>query len=131
MDVPVQFFQSVIAIELAITGGLLYQIGFFTSHREDVKPTLPYHPRLRILMALVLSATVFGSLLAIRHQGQQLAAVLVSVGLAVSLLPILLWALPPLARDARSHSGQRSWLGIAGLVGYLMIVAAVVTVLVV
>jgi hypothetical protein len=29
VDVPVQYFQSVIAIELAVTGALLWQIRFF------------------------------------------------------------------------------------------------------
>ena len=36
MDVPVQYFQSVIAIELAVTGALLWQIRFFES-RDSVR----------------------------------------------------------------------------------------------
>jgi hypothetical protein len=35
VDVPVQYFQSVIAIELAVTGALLWQIRFFDSKTTD------------------------------------------------------------------------------------------------
>src|SRR5262249_47342348 len=55
VDVPVQFFQSVIAIELAVTGALLWQIRYFESkdaQRRDADP-LP-DPRLRLGLALVL-----------------------------------------------------------------------------
>ena len=101
MDVPVQFFQSVIAIELAVTGALLWQIRFFES--KDVprrqNERLP-DSRLRLGLALVLGATVFGSLWAIADEGPKWAALAVTVGLAVSLIPILLRVLPPLARDA-------------------------------
>jgi hypothetical protein len=54
VDVPVQFFQSVIAIELAVTGALLWQIRFFDSKTgaraegEDLPDA-----RLRVGMALV------------------------------------------------------------------------------
>ena len=73
MDVPVQYFQSVIAIELAVAGALLWQIRYFessTARREG--DSLP-DARLRIA----------------------LAAQAVTVGLAVSVLPILLRVLPP------------------------------------
>ena len=66
MDVPLQFFQSAIAIELAVTGALLWQIRYFEpieARRRDAEP-LP-DPRLRLGMALVLGTTLFGSLWAI------------------------------------------------------------------
>jgi hypothetical protein len=58
VDVPVQYFQSVIAIELAVAGALLWQIRFFESRRtarregEHVPDS-----RLRLGLALVLGAT--------------------------------------------------------------------------
>ena len=104
MDVPVQYFQSVIAIELAVAGALLWQVRFFEStstaeHREHLPDA-----RLRLLLALVLGATLFGSLWAMANEGDSLAAIRVTVGLAVSALPILLRVLPPLARDALRKS---------------------------
>jgi hypothetical protein len=40
-DVPIQFFQSVVAIELAVTGALLFQVRYFSPRegtaREDVR----------------------------------------------------------------------------------------------
>ncbi|HEY7703658.1 MAG TPA: hypothetical protein VID03_02380 [Acidimicrobiia bacterium] len=127
MDVPVQYFQSVIAIELAVTGGLLYQIGFFSSRKVDPRDNTPYHPVLRILIGFVISATLLGSLLAIRIGGQELAASLVVVGLAVSVLPILLWVVPPLVRDARDgvQTAAALW-GVVGLVVYAIGVAVVI-----
>ena len=92
--VPVQFFQSVIAVELAIVGTLLWQIRFFD--REDTQvETSRKDPRLQLLLLVVLTAILFGSLEALREGGGQLAAVLLTVGLAVSLLPILLRVLRP------------------------------------
>jgi hypothetical protein len=70
VDVPVQFFQSVIAIELAVTGALLWQMRFFESRssaRRDGE-RLP-DSRLRLGLALVLGATLFGSLWAITDEG--------------------------------------------------------------
>jgi hypothetical protein len=48
MDVPVQYFQSVIAIELAVSGALLWQMRFFESNtaRREGEP-LP-DARLRV-----------------------------------------------------------------------------------
>ena len=97
--VPVQFFQSVIAIELAIVGALLWQMRFF--EREQTRTEIPRtDPRLLLLLLAVLTATVFGSLEALREGGGRLAAVLLTVGLAVSLSPILLRVLRPVRRDA-------------------------------
>ena len=80
MDVPVQFFQTVVAVELAVTGGLLYQIRFFDHRRPDPDDASAAAPWFRLLMAAVLLATLFGSLYAIRHGGQRTAAVLVTIG---------------------------------------------------
>ena len=63
VDVPVQYFQSVITIELAVTGALLWQMRYFESaeaRRRD-GGHLP-DARLRLGLALVLGATLFGSL---------------------------------------------------------------------
>jgi hypothetical protein len=41
VDVPVQYFQSVIALETAVAGVLLFQIHFFTTSKdapEDLEP---------------------------------------------------------------------------------------------
>ena len=113
--VPVQFFQSVIAIEVAIIGALLWEIRFFDREETPTK-TSRIDPRLQLLLIVVLTATVFGSLEAIRENGGQLAAVLLTVGLAVSLLPILLRVLRPVRRDATTQ--QRNpplWITLFGL----------------
>jgi hypothetical protein len=104
MDVPVQYFQSVIAIELAVSGALLWQMRFFESNtaRREGEP-LP-DARLRVALALVLGATVFGSLWAMADEGPKWAALAVTIGLAVSLVPIVLRVLPPLARTRRPTS---------------------------
>jgi hypothetical protein len=99
MDVPVQYFQSVIAVETAVTGVLLFQIRFFEPNKDTPKE-LAVHPRLRGLLLIVLTATIFGSLEAIREGWGSWAGVLVTVGLAVSVLPILLRAATAAARCA-------------------------------
>ncbi len=125
MDVPVQFFQSVIAIELAVTGALLWQMRFFESRsstRRDGE-RLP-DSRLRLGLALVLGATLFGSLWAIADEGPRWAALAVTVGLAVSLIPILLRVLPPLAKDASTKQRDPDYaVTILGLVFYIAVVA--------
>jgi hypothetical protein len=122
VDVPVQFFQSVIAIEVAVTGALLFQIRFFESARvaEQKGAGIPA-PWVRLAMAIVLGTTLFGSLYAIAAQGQRSAAVVVTVGLALSLLPILVRVLPPLS-DARGDAAVTA----AGLVLYFIAVGVVV-----
>jgi hypothetical protein len=80
-------------------------------------------------MLIVLTATIFGSLEAIRESGGRWAAVLVTVGLAISLLPILLRVLPTLRRDAQTR--QRSphfWVTVLGLTLYAAIIALVVSI---
>jgi hypothetical protein len=123
VDVPVQYFQSVIAIELAVTGALLWQVRFFESRgraRPEDEP-LP-DPRLRLGLALVLGATVFGSLWAMADEGPKWAALAVTVGLAVSLVPILLRVLPPLAKDAATNERDPSYfLTVVGLLLYVVV----------
>jgi hypothetical protein len=75
----------------------------------------------------VLTATVFGSLEAIREGRGRWSAVLVTVGLAVSVLPILLRVLPPLHRDARTQQRHpQYWIAVLGLVVYGVIVLLMV-----
>jgi hypothetical protein len=130
MDVPVQFFQSVIAVEVAVAGALLWQIRFFdrgSSVQEDEERP---HPLLRLLLALVLGATVFGSLWAIANEGQSRAATGVTIGLALSLVPILLRVLPPLAKDAATEQRDpNSRVTVVGLVLYAVTVAGVIVLL--
>jgi peptidoglycan/LPS O-acetylase OafA/YrhL len=131
VEVPVQYFQSVIAIELAVAGALLWQMRFFESRgtkRRDSEQ-LP-DSRLRLGLALVLGATMFGSLWAMADEGPKWAAVAVTIGLAVSLIPILLRVLPPLARDSRTNERDPAYaVTIAGLLAYIAIVAGFLVVL--
>jgi glucose-6-phosphate-specific signal transduction histidine kinase len=126
VDVPVQYFQSVIALETAVAGVLLFQIRFFATN-NDTPQASRVDSRLRVLLLLVLTATVFGSLEAIREGRGRWSAVLVTVGLAVSLLPILLRVLPPLQRDARTQQRDpHYWVTVLGLVLYAVIVLLIV-----
>ena len=131
MDVPVQFFQSVIAIELAVTGELLWEIRFFESGdraRRDSEH-LP-DSRLRLGLALVLGLTLFGSLWAIADEGPKWAALAVTVGLAISLIPILLRVLPPLAKDASTDERDPDYVvTVLGLILYVAVVAGVLVLL--
>jgi len=124
MDVPVQFFQSVIGIELAVAGALLWQMRYF--EKDETKrdgERLP-DPRLRLGLAVVLGTTLFGSLWAIADEGPKWAAVAVTVGVAISLVPILLRVLPPLARDAKSAKRNPDYgVTILGLALYVAVVA--------
>jgi hypothetical protein len=125
VNVPVQFFQSVIAIELAVTGALLWQMRFFESSdaRRRENERLP-DSRLRLGLALVLGATVFGSLWAIAEEGPRWAAFAVTVGLAVSIIPILLRVLPPLAKDAATNERDPDYgVTVLGLALYVSVVA--------
>jgi hypothetical protein len=120
--VPVQFFQSVIAVELAIVGALLWQIRFFD--KEDTQAeTSRRDPRLQLLLLVVLTAILFGSLEALREGGGQVAAVLLTVGLAVSLLPILLRVLRPVRRDATMQPRDpQLWVTLLGLILFAAVV---------
>ena len=126
MDVPVQYFQSVIAIELAVSGALLWQMRFFESNTARRKGDPLPDARLRVGLALVLGATVFGSLWAMADEGPKWAAVAVTIGLALSLVPILLRVLPPLAKDAAtSERDPDSAVTVVGLLLYVAVVAGV------
>lgn len=128
MDVPVQFFQSTIAIELAVAGALLWEIRYFergTAAARD-KQQLP-DARLQLLFVLVLGATLFGSLWAIAAEGGALAATLVTTGVAISLLPVLIRVLPPLARDARTSERDPDFVvTVVGLSVYVLVVGGVI-----
>ena len=128
MDVPVQFFQSTIAIELAVAGALLWEIRYFDRERSAGRDRqeLP-DARLQLLFALVLGATLFGSLWAIADEGKALAASLVTTGVAVSLLPFLVYVLPPLARDARASERDADYaVAVIGLSLYVVVVGGVI-----
>jgi hypothetical protein len=70
---------------------------------------------------------LFGSLWAMAHEGQLWAAPAVTVGLALSLLPILLRVLPPLARDAATNERDADdAVTIVGLLLYIVLVVGVI-----
>jgi hypothetical protein len=124
--VPVQFFQSVIAIELAIVGALLWQIRFFDKEDNQAE-TSRKDPRLQLPLLVVLTAILFGSLEALRDGGGQLAAVLLTVGLSVSLLPILLRVLRPVRRDATMQPRDpQLWVTLLGLLLFAAVVVFVI-----
>ena len=52
VDVPVQYFQSVIALETAITGVLLFQIRFFATGK-DAPQASEVDPRSTVLLLSV------------------------------------------------------------------------------
>jgi hypothetical protein len=124
--VPVQFFQSVIAVELAIVGALLWQIRFFDKEDNQAE-TSRRDPRLQLLLLVVLTAILFGSLEALREGGGQLAAVLLTVGLAVSLLPILLRVLRPVRLDATMQPrNPQLWVTLIGLILFAAVVVLLI-----
>jgi hypothetical protein len=131
MHVPVQFFQSTIAIELAVAGALLWQMRFFESRDSKRRETerLP-DARLRLALAVVLGATLFTSLWGIADEGPKWAGVAVTIGVAISLVPILLRVLPPLARDAATKDRDPDYaITVLGLVLYVAVVASVLVLL--
>jgi len=128
-EVPIQFFQSVIAIQLAVTGALLFQVRFFSprerTRREDER--LP-SATLRLAVAVLLGATLFGSLLAMLQGGDRTAAAALVIGLALSILPILLRVLPPLRRDLQTDEQPRYVVvTLIGVIVYVGLVATAVT----
>jgi hypothetical protein len=128
MDVPIQYYQSIIAIELGVAGALLFQIRFFVPRWETEREGehLP-DPRLRLVMAVIIGATLFGSLEAMLHDGDRPAAVAVTVGLAVSILPILLRVLPPLrSPDQSEERDSNVAVTVVGLVLYVVVTAGAV-----
>lgn len=130
MDVPVQFFQSVIALELATIGALLYQVRYFEVGDQVDGSTRVRDPWRRVLMAIVLGVTLFGSLIAMATGGQSIAAIVVTLGLAISIIPILLRVLPPLSRDHATDRRQpEASATVVGLALYFVAVAVVVVIL--
>jgi hypothetical protein len=83
-------------------------------------------------VAVVLGATLFGSLLAMLDGGDRIAAAALLIGLGVSILPILLRVLPPLRRDiqAEERSGY-VFVTILGVLVYSILVAAAVTLVII
>ena len=76
---------------------------------------------------VVIAATLFVSLEAMREGWGSAAAALVAGGLALSMLPILLRVLPPLTRDIETQKRDpHFWLTVFALVLYWAIVAIVV-----
>jgi hypothetical protein len=131
VDVPVQYFQSVIAIELAVAGALLWQMRYFAPRDEARRESerLP-DSRLRVGLALVLCAILFGSLWAMADEGPNFAAIAVTIGLAISIVPVLIRILPPLARDATTNERDPHYLvTVAGLFLYVAVVAGCLVVL--
>jgi len=127
-EVPIQFFQSVIAIQLAVTGALLFQVRYFAprEEREQDDDRLP-SATLRLCIAVVLGATLFGSLFAMLHGGDRTAAAGLLIGLAVSILPILLRVLPPLRQDLETDERPRyALVTVVGVIGYIVLAAAAI-----
>jgi hypothetical protein len=125
VDVPVQFFQSAIGIELAVAGALLWQMHYFES-RDAKRPGSVDLPdaRLRLGLAIVLGTTLFGSLWAIADEGPKWAAIFVTIGIAISLIPIGLRILPPLTKDAATNERDPGYVvTLVGLVLYVAVVA--------
>jgi apolipoprotein N-acyltransferase len=130
VDVPVQYFQSVIAIELAVAGALLWQIRYFESRDATRQERELPDPRLRLGLAFVLGTTLFGSLWAMADEGPKWAALAVTLGLAISLLPILLRVLPPLARDVVTSARDPGYaVTVVGLLLYAGLVGGVLLLL--
>jgi hypothetical protein len=67
---------------------------------------------------------LFGSLWAMADEGPTWAALVVTIGLAISLVPILLRVLPPLAKDATTSKHDPGYgVTVAGLLLYVLLVA--------
>lgn len=125
-EVPVQYYQTVVAIQLAVTGALLFQIRFF----DSAQSIGARHAWRRLAVAIVLGSTLFGCLFSIRHGSGPGAASAVTVGLALSIVPILLRVLPPLASGARGtgHTDERA-VTVVALGLYAVATAAIVVTL--
>jgi hypothetical protein len=124
VDVPVQFFQSMIAIELAVAGALLWQMRFFeprmrASVRANVFPTLAYVLASPSFWAQPCSGPCGRSQTKGRSGRHSRHC-----GVAVSLIPILLRVLPPLAKDAATNERDSHYaITVVGLVLYVAVVA--------
>ena len=54
--VPVQYFQSIIAAQLAVAGALLFQVRFFDT--SNAKNGAQVDPRLRLVLVVVIAETL-------------------------------------------------------------------------
>jgi hypothetical protein len=123
--VPVQYFQAIIAIQVAVAGALLFQVRFFDN--SNTKGGRQVDPRLRLVVIVVIAATLFASLEAMRQGWGSPAAALVTAGLALSVLPILLRVLPPLTRDIETQQRDpHLWVTALALLLYCVAVTIVV-----
>jgi hypothetical protein len=123
--VPIQYFQSIIAFQIPVAGALLFQVRFFET--KTTEPGSKVDPRIRLVLIVVITATLFASLEAMREGWGHLAAAFVTAGLAVSLLPILLRVLPPLTRDVETQERDpHLWVTVLGLILYCAIVTIIV-----
>ena len=113
-----------IAIEITITGALLFQIRYFEPTRVAEESREVPAPLLRLVVAVILGATVFGSLYAIATHGQRFEAMAVTLGLALSAVPILLRVLPPL-----TSSDPDTAVTIFGLGLYTLVVIGLIAAL--
>ena len=106
---------------------MTWQMRFFdssTAQRE--RESLP-DARLRAGLALALGSTLFGSLWAMADEGPKWAALAVTIGLAVSLVPIGLRVLPPLAKDATTNERDPDYaVTLVGLLVYVVVGAVLV-----
>ena len=63
-------------------------------------------------------------------EGPKWAAIAVTLGLAISVIPILVRVLPPLTTDAETNKRDPDfWITVAALLGYVAIAALVLVVL--
>jgi len=63
-------------------------------------------------------------------EGPTWAALVVTIGLAISLVPILLRVLPPLAKDAKTNKRDPDYvITVVGLLLYTVVVAGVLVLL--
>jgi hypothetical protein len=123
--VPVQYFQAIIAIQVAVAGALLFQVRFFDN--SNIKGGPRVDPRLRLVVIVVIAVTLFASLEAMRQGWGSPAAALVTAGLALSVLPILLRVLPPLTRDIETQRRDpHLWVTVLALLLYSAAVTIVV-----
>ena len=108
---------------------MLFQIRFFAPRDRTGGATDRPDARIRLAIAVVLGATVFGSLYALKHPGGATDEA-VMIGLAVSLFPILLRVLPPLGRDPQTHRRDPQYTTtIVGLIIYIALTASTVLLL--
>jgi hypothetical protein len=129
VDVPVQYFQSIITIELAVTGALLWQMRFFESStaRREGKPLPDAAPG---CPGSCLGGDSVRVVVGDGRQGPKWAALVVTIGLAVSLVPIVLRVLPPLAKDATTNKRDPDYaVTVVGLFFDVVVVAGVLVLL--